>query len=160
MAPVSSTQEFVTPVAPARMFKALIVDAHNLLPKLMPQTISSIEYVQGSGGPGSIQQTNLPEGAHLKSFKHKIDLLDTQNLVCKRTLIEGDVLSDKLESVNYEAKFEPSSDGGCVCKMTSVYHTKGGVELNEDKIKEGKEKTTGLYKVVEAYLLENPSVYA
>ncbi|KAK7831878.1 pathogenesis-related protein sth-21 [Quercus suber] len=39
------------------------------------------------------------EGSHFKYLKHKIDALDTANFVCKYTLIEGDVLGDKLESV-------------------------------------------------------------
>ncbi|THG14707.1 hypothetical protein TEA_015638 [Camellia sinensis var. sinensis] len=55
------TQEFTTSVAPNKMFKALILDSHNLIPKLLPQSIKSIEYVQGNGGPGSIKQTNFHE---------------------------------------------------------------------------------------------------
>ena len=58
------TQEITTPIAPARMFKALIVDSHNLVPKLMP-SIKSIEFVEGDGGVGSIKQTNFPEGLSL-----------------------------------------------------------------------------------------------
>ncbi|KAK9280925.1 hypothetical protein L1049_003816 [Liquidambar formosana] len=126
------TQEFTTPVAPCRMFKALILDSHNLIPKLMPQSIKSIEFIEGDGGVGSIKQTHFPE---------------------------GDVLGDKLESIAYEIKFE-ASGGGCVCKMTSHYHTKAGIELKEEEIKDGKDKAMGLYKVVEEYLLANPDVYA
>lgn len=99
-------------------------------------------------------------GSHLKFLKHKIDALDTVNLVCKYTLIEGDVIFDKIESVVYEVKFLASGDGGCVCKMTSEYHTKGDMELKEEDIKQGKEKAMGLYKVVEEYLLANPDAYA
>ncbi|KAA8548994.1 hypothetical protein F0562_000678 [Nyssa sinensis] len=160
MGVTSFTQEFTTPVDPAKMFKALIVDSHNLIPKLMPQSIKSIEFIEGDGGAGSIKQTNFSEGSHFKQLKHKIDALDTQNLMCKYSLIEGDVLGAELESVVYEVKFEASSDGGCVCKMTSEYHTKGAVELKEDDIKAGKDKAIGLFKVVEAHLLANPDVYA
>ncbi|KAF8394615.1 hypothetical protein HHK36_020829 [Tetracentron sinense] len=160
MGVTSYTQEFTTPVAPARMFKALILDSHNLIPKLMPQGIKSIEFVEGDGGVGSIKQTNFPEGGHFKYLKHKTDALDVENLVCKYTLIEGDVLMDKLDSIAYEVKFEASGHGGCVCKMTSEYHTKAGVEIKEEDIKEGKDKAMGMYKVVEAYLVANPDVYA
>ncbi|KAF8387776.1 hypothetical protein HHK36_026431 [Tetracentron sinense] len=153
------SQEFTTPIAPAKMFKALILDSHNLIPKLMPQAIKSIEFVEGDGGAGSIKQTNFPEGAHFKYLKHKTEVLDKENLVCKYSLIEGDVLGDKLESIAYEVKFEASSDGGCVCKMTSAYHTKGDLVLKQEDIKEGKEKAMGMYKVVEAYLLANPDAY-
>ncbi|OWM71156.1 hypothetical protein CDL15_Pgr011283 [Punica granatum] len=129
------TQEFTTSVAPSRMFKALILDSHNLIPKIVPQGIKSIEFVEGDGGVGSIKQTNFPEGGHFKCLKHKIDALDT-------------------------VKFEASSTGGCVCKMTSEYHTKGDVELKEEEIKQGKDKAMGLYKVVEEYLVANPDLYA
>ncbi|KAA8543146.1 hypothetical protein F0562_021359 [Nyssa sinensis] len=154
------TQEFSTPVAPAKMFKALIVDSHNLIPKLVPQSIKSIEFIEGDGGAGSIKQTNFPEDGHFKYLKHKIDVLDAEKLVCKYTLIEGDVLSDKLESIVYEVKFEASGNGGSICKMTSEYHTKGDVELKEEHIKEGKDKAMGMYKIVEDYLVSNPDVYA
>ncbi|KAF7849543.1 hypothetical protein BT93_L0646 [Corymbia citriodora subsp. variegata] len=154
------TQEFTTPIAPSRMFKALILDSHNLIPKIAPQGIKSIEFIEGDGGVGSIKQTNFADGGHLKCLKHKIDALDSDNLICKYTLIEGDVIFDKIESVVYEVKFEASSNGGCICKMSSEYHTKASVELKEEDIKQGKEKAMGLYKVVEEYLSANPDVYA
>ncbi|XP_010245449.1 PREDICTED: major allergen Pru ar 1-like [Nelumbo nucifera] len=154
------TQEFTTSIAPSKMFKALILDSHNLIPKLMPQSIKSIEIIQGDGGAGSIKQTNFPEGGHFKFLKHRIDSLDKENYFCKYTLIEGDVLGDKLKWIVYEVKFEACGDGGAVCKMRSEYHTAEGVELKEEEIKQGKEKAMGMYKVVEAYLTENPHVYA
>ncbi|XP_010023669.1 pathogenesis-related protein STH-2-like [Eucalyptus grandis] len=154
------TQEFTTPIAPSRMFKALILDSHNLIPKIAPQGIKNIDFIEGDGGVGSIKQTNFADGGHLKYLKHKIDALDSDNLVCKYTLIEGDVIFDRIESVVYEVKFEASSNGGCICKMSSEYHTKAGVELKQEEIKQGKEKAIGLYKVVEEYLSANPNVYA
>ena len=61
-------QEFTTSVPPAKMFKALILDSHNLIPNLVPQSIKSIELVQGDGGVGSIKQTNFSEGLSHLSF--------------------------------------------------------------------------------------------
>ncbi|OWM88127.1 major allergen Pru ar 1-like [Punica granatum] len=152
------TQEFKTPVAPAKMFKALIVDSHNLIPKVAPQGIKSIDFIEGDGGVGSIKQTNFADGGHIKWLKHRIDAIDVEKLVCKYTLIDSDISFDKIEKVVYEVKFE-AADGGCVCKMTSEYHTKEGVELKEEEIKQGKDKAMGLYKVVEEYLLANPDAY-
>lgn len=43
--------------------------------------------------------------------------------------------------------------------MTIMYHTKDGVELKEEEIKQGKDKAIGLYKVVEEYLQTKPDVY-
>ncbi|PKI46032.1 hypothetical protein CRG98_033561 [Punica granatum] len=151
------TQEFTTSIAPTRMFKALILDSHNLIPKIAPQGIKSIEFVEGGGGAGSIKQTNFADGGHLKWLKHRINAIDTEKLVCKYTLIESDVAFDKIESVVYEVKFQALGD---VCKMTSEYLVKAGVELKEEDIKQGKDKAMGLYKIVEEYLLANPEAYA
>ncbi|KAF8401407.1 hypothetical protein HHK36_012346 [Tetracentron sinense] len=160
MGVTSLTQEFACPVPPARMFKALILDSHNLIPKLMPQAIKSVDMIQGDGGAGSIKQINFAEGSHFKYVKHRIDALDKENFVCKYSLIEGDVLMGKLESIAYEVKFETAADGGCVCKMTSEYHSVGDGEIKEEEIKAGKERAMGMYKAIEAYLLENPDAYA
>ncbi|CAL5423423.1 unnamed protein product [Camellia sinensis] len=156
------TQEFTTSVAPNRMFKALILDSHNLIPKLLPQSIKSIEYVQGNGGPGSIKQTNFHEGSHMKCLKHKIDSLDIENYQCKYTMIEGDALGGKLESLSYEVKFEATADGGSKVTSTTYYHAKGDIELKVEELTAGKDKAMamGMFKVIEEYLLANPNVYA
>jgi hypothetical protein len=62
MGVTSFPQEFTCPIAPARMFKALILDSSNLIPKLLPQFIKSITLIQGDGGAGSIEQVNFIEG--------------------------------------------------------------------------------------------------
>ncbi|KAK9282423.1 hypothetical protein L1049_005340 [Liquidambar formosana] len=160
MGVTSFTQEIACSVPPARIFKALILDSHNLIPKLMPQAIKSIDIIQGDGGAGSIKQINFAEGSHFKYMKHRIDSLDEENLSCKYTLIEGDVLMDKIESVAYELTFEASSNGECICKMRSEYHGLGDSEIKEEDITAGKGRAVGMYKVVEAYLFENPGAYA
>ncbi|KAE9602577.1 hypothetical protein Lal_00050099 [Lupinus albus] len=152
--------EFSSLVAPSRMFKALIIDSRTLLPKLLPQFVKEIILIQGDGEAGSIEQVNFNEGSPFKYLKQKIEVLDKDNLVCKYTLIEGDPLGDKLESIAYDVKFEAASNGGCLCKMISNYNTIGDYDVKEEEVKEGKETTIGIYRVVESYLLENPQVYA
>lgn len=56
------TDEYISSIPPARLFKALIVDSHNLIPKLMPLAVKSIEITEGDGGAGSIRQINFAEG--------------------------------------------------------------------------------------------------
>ncbi|KAF8387771.1 hypothetical protein HHK36_026426 [Tetracentron sinense] len=160
MGVTSFAQEFESPIAPARMFKALILDSDNLSPKLMPHSIKSIDTIQGDGGVGSIKQLNFTEGSHFKYMKHRIDKLDKENFVCKYTLIEGDILGENLKSIAYEVTFEAYGDGGCIFKMLSEYHTEDDVEYKEEDIEFGKEKAMGMYKVMEAYLLANPDAYA
>ncbi|KAF7850817.1 hypothetical protein BT93_L4977 [Corymbia citriodora subsp. variegata] len=160
MGVVTYSQEYTSAVAPSRMFKALILDSHNVIPKIVPEGIKSMEFIEGDGGVGSIKQTNFGESAHIKYTKHKIDALDVENFYCKYTLIESDVKFDKIVFVVYEVKFVASDNGGCVCKMTSEYHSKDNAELKEDDIKQGKDRAMGLYKSVEEYLLTNPNACA
>ncbi|XP_031396037.1 major allergen Pru ar 1-like [Punica granatum] len=153
------SDEFTSPIPPARLFKALIVDSHNLIPKLMPQAVKSIDII-GDGGAGSIRQINFTEGSHLSFVKNRVDELNEETFTYKYTLIEGGPLMDKLESISYEVKFEPTPEGGSKNKMRSTYYTKGDIELKEEDIKEGKSRALGMYKLCEAYLTQNPEAYA
>ncbi|GJY64694.1 major allergen Pru ar 1-like protein, partial [Tanacetum coccineum] len=95
--------------------------------------------------------------------KHQIDELDEKKFTYKYTLIEGMGISDKIEKVSYDIKFEASSDGGTTSKMTTTIYTHGDFGIKEEELKAGKEKVLGLYKVVEkvveAYVLKNPDAY-
>lgn len=75
-------------------------------------------------------------------------------------MIEGDALGDKLESIDYEVKFEVVSTGGSICRMRSKYNSRGEDCVEEEEIKAGKEKAKAIYKIVETYLLENPNAYS
>ncbi|XP_016505159.1 pathogenesis-related protein STH-2 [Nicotiana tabacum] len=153
------THEVTTSVAPTRLFKAIVLDSENLVPKLMPKVVKNIEIIEGDGGAGSIKKMNFVEGSPNKYLKHKIHVIDDKNLVTKYSLIEGDVLGDKLEFVTYEIKFEASGNGGCICKTSTEYHTKGDYVFKEEEHNEGKNQAMELFKTVEDYLLANPSVY-
>ncbi|XP_016449281.1 major strawberry allergen Fra a 1-2-like [Nicotiana tabacum] len=159
MAVTTFTEEHTSPLPPKRIFKASIIDSHYLIPKLMPQAISSIE-VQGDGGAGSIKTINFPEGGKFKSIKYRVDELNEETYTYKYTLVGGDGLVDNLEKISYDVKFEQSTDGGSISKVTSTYYTVGDFKLNEEEIKAGKEKVSAMFKVVEAYLLQNPEAYA
>ncbi|OIW00133.1 hypothetical protein TanjilG_29123 [Lupinus angustifolius] len=152
--------EYSSPIAPSRIFKALIIDSRNLLPKLLPQFVKEIILIQGDGEAGSIEQINFNEASPFKYLKQKIVVLDKDNLVCKYTLIEGDPLGEKFESITYNVKFEDTSNGGCLCKMTSIYNTIGDFDVKEEEVEEGRESNIAIYRVVESYLLENPHLYA
>ncbi|XP_073030564.1 major allergen Pru ar 1-like [Primulina eburnea] len=154
------TDKYISPIHPSRVFKASVVDSHNLIPKLMPHAISSIQIIEGDGGAGSIKQINFAQGGNFKSLKYRVDELNEESLVYKYTLIEGEALTDKLEKITYEIKFEATEDGGSVSNVTSKYYTIGDFLLKEDEVKAGKEKVIGMYKVVEAHLLQNPNAYA
>nr|KJB28352.1 hypothetical protein B456_005G063900 [Gossypium raimondii] len=124
--------EVITAIPPAKMFKACILDGDNLILKILPQAFKSIECIEGNGEPGSIK---------------------------KVTFGEGDALMNKLEKITYETKLEAFPDERSVCKTTSKYHTIGDFELKEEGIKAVKEKASGIFKAIEAYLLANPDAY-
>ncbi|MFQ6658776.1 hypothetical protein Gotur_027894, partial [Gossypium turneri] len=94
----SYSDEYSSTIPPARLFKALILDSHNLIPKLMPLAIQSIE-ISGDGGAGTIRQINFAEGSQVKFIKNRVDELDEKNFWFKYSLIEGDGMMDKLEKI-------------------------------------------------------------
>ncbi|MCD7464241.1 hypothetical protein HAX54_052332 [Datura stramonium] len=154
---ITVIDEFTSPISAQRMFKASILDGDNLLPKIAPQVIKNVEIIHGDGGPGSIKQMNFVEGGEIKYVKNRIDALDKENMTYAYTVIESDALMDKIESISYEIKLEPTPDGGCKIKRTTNCHTKPGVEIKEEEIKEAKERDALIVKAVEAYLLANPN---
>ncbi|KAK3418016.1 LOW QUALITY PROTEIN: hypothetical protein EUGRSUZ_H03996 [Eucalyptus grandis] len=111
MGAVTYSQEFTSAVSPSRMFKALVLDSHNNIPKIVPRGIKSIKFfffcksikfTKGDGGVGSIKQTNFSESAYIEYTKHKIDALDVENFYCKYTLINSDIKFDKIDFIVYE----------------------------------------------------------
>ena len=151
--------ETVSAIPPARLFKALVLDADNLIPKIAPQAIKSVDILEGNGGPGTVKKSSFGEGSNYKYVKHQVDGLDAENFTYSYSMIEGDALGDVIEKISYETKLVASADGGSVVKSTSKYHTKGDHEIKEQNVKEGKEKASHLFRSIEAYLLANPDAY-
>ncbi|XP_059643189.1 major allergen Pru ar 1-like [Cornus florida] len=156
MGVISYDIEITSSIPPAKMFKAFVLDADTLIPKILPQAIKSVEILEGDGGPGTIKLVTFGEGSQYKSVKHKVDGIDKETFTYSYSIIEGDALMGVLESISYEIKIEASADGGSICKNSSKYHTKGDAQITEEQIKSGKEKASGMFKAVEAYLLANP----
>ncbi|XP_022873177.1 major allergen Pru ar 1-like [Olea europaea var. sylvestris] len=90
--------EQTCPVAPSRIFKASIVDSHNLIPKLIPQAIKSIEFVQGNRGTGSINHIYFAEGIEVK-FEASPNGGSTTSKVTSKYFTKGDFVL-KEEDIN------------------------------------------------------------
>ncbi|KAM3755638.1 hypothetical protein ACB098_02G054400 [Castanea mollissima] len=159
MGVITYDSEVTSPIPPARLFKAFVLDADNLIPKISPHTIKSTEILEGNGGPGTIKKVTFHEGSHFKFLKHKIDAINKENFTYNYSVIEGGPLSDKIEKISYETKLVATPDGGSIFKSTSKYYAKDDFEIKEEQIKAGKEKAAGLFKSVEGYLLANPDAY-
>lgn len=55
--------ETTSPVAPATLYKALVTDADNVIPKAL-DSFKSVENVEGNGGPGTIKKITFLEGTY------------------------------------------------------------------------------------------------
>ncbi|XP_039155569.1 pathogenesis-related protein STH-2-like [Eucalyptus grandis] len=116
MGVVTFAQELESPVAPDRLFKALMLDSHVLFPKLMPQYIKRIDLIQGDG---ALAVSSKPTS--LRYAKHRIDELDADLPLQVYFDQKGDILSDDLKSVVYEMEFVDDGNGGSICRMSSYY---------------------------------------
>ncbi|KAK2645153.1 hypothetical protein Ddye_020348 [Dipteronia dyeriana] len=160
MGVITVSEECATTVSPDRMYKALVVDAHNLVLKLKMKEVTSADIIEGVAGEvGCVRVTNFAEGNPVKYLKHRIDSVD-KNKMCKLSLIEGDLLFNKIDKVVYTLKFEASSDGGCVVKISTEVHVKDGQDLDDATVQTAQNKEVEYYKVVAAHLLANPDFYA
>ncbi|KAF5738743.1 major allergen Pru ar 1-like [Tripterygium wilfordii] len=152
----SFESETVVAVAPARLFKAYVLDGVNFFPKVIPGM--KIEILEGDGGAGTVKNITfaVPHNTHVK---HRIDLVDKESLVYNYSIIEGHVLGEDTEKLEFKSKIVPSPDGGSIWKSTATYYTKGDAVITEEKHKAAEERGKGLYKAIEAYLLNNPNEY-
>ena len=56
--------EVTSPLPPSKLFKAFVLDADNLVPKIYKHGINdlSVEILEGHGGPGTIKKFTFREG--------------------------------------------------------------------------------------------------
>lgn len=93
-------------------------------------------------------------------MKHRVDEINEEEYKYCYTLVEGDALVGKFEKICYEIQLVASPDGGTISKTTVRYYPLAGAVINEEEIKAGMEKAGGMFKVVEDYLVQNPTAYA
>ncbi|KAF7146367.1 hypothetical protein RHSIM_Rhsim04G0231400 [Rhododendron simsii] len=154
MGVITYDMEVSSSIPPSRMFKAFVLDADTLIPKILPQAIKSVETLEGDGGAGTIKLITL--GSAYKSVKQRVDAIDKENFTYSYSVIEGDALMGIFDSISYHIKIVASADGGSICKNRSIYQTKGDAQVTEEEIKSGKEKASAMFKAIEAYLVANP----
>ncbi|GKV05198.1 hypothetical protein SLEP1_g17233 [Rubroshorea leprosula] len=53
--------KIITTIPLAKMFTAFVLDGDNLIPKVVPQAVKSVEIIEGDGGPGSIKKITFGE---------------------------------------------------------------------------------------------------
>ncbi|XP_010551083.1 PREDICTED: major pollen allergen Car b 1-like [Tarenaya hassleriana] len=157
---ITRESETASSIPPARLFKAIVLESHTLMPKILPQAIKSIQ-VHGDGGAGTTFTTIFAPGFPYKNSKSRVESLDVENLEYKYSVVEGDPLNDKCEKITTELKFLQGTDGGSVIKIKTDFYSissSGAADLNDEEMEEAREKGLAGFKAVEAYLLANPSV--
>ncbi|KAJ8627932.1 hypothetical protein MRB53_021239 [Persea americana] len=154
------SNEILSPVAPSRIWKAIAKDSHNLMPKLMPDIISSIVLLEGNGGVGTIRQSNFTSAIKDFSYwKDRVEAIDDEKRVFKYSVIEGGLIGKKVKSTSFELRFEDGADGGSVCKFKGEYEAIEDSLPTEDETKEMIGSMVGMFKAIEGYLIANPDVY-
>ncbi|KAG4210484.1 hypothetical protein ERO13_A02G052100v2 [Gossypium hirsutum] len=151
--------EVSTPLPPAKAFKGFAVDLDTLMPKVAPQSIKSVELLQGDGGPGTIKKNTFAEGYGFTYAKHRVDVLDKDNSLYTYVVIESDFFNNVVEKISYETKFVAAADGGTSIKITTTFYTIGDIQITPDlmlQIKEASEKLALVLKAIENYVLANP----
>lgn len=148
--------EIPSKIPAPKLFKAFILDGDKLVPKVLPHAIKCVKILEGDGCAGTIKEVTFGEGSHHKCVKQRVDAIDKENFTYSYTIIEGDDLMDKFESISYHIKIVACPDGGSICKNRSIYTTKGDCKVSEEEIKSGKEKASEIFKAIEAYLLAHP----
>nr|ABK22883.1 unknown [Picea sitchensis] len=156
----TATTEDLCEVEARRLWNAMVKDGHNLFPKIFPEFFSSVTFLQGDGGVGTIKQLNFtPANKDFSYAKERVDEMDEEKMVFKYTTIEGGLLGKNLSALNFELKFVPRKEGGCVVSWICNYETLPGAQLDEGKAQEMKEQSNAMFKKIEQYLLSNPNLY-
>lgn len=154
------TNECVCEVEAKRLWNAIVKDGHNLFPRVFPEFFSSITFVEGDGGVGTIKQINFtPANKDFRYFKEKVDEIDDEKMVFKFTIIEGGPLGTKLSALSFEVKVAPREEMGCVVTRITNYETNPTAEADERKLQGFKENAIPMFKKIDQYLVSNPKLY-
>ncbi|EEF45600.1 Major pollen allergen Bet v 1-D/H, putative [Ricinus communis] len=132
------------------------------MPKLLPGIISSIDILEGDGGVGTIKKFNFTNAVKECSYvKDRVEVMDEENRIFTYSIVEGGILGLKVKSYIAEVSFTSTNEGGCLAKLKIQYESMSHRNdlLSEEDIKNIKKGFLAMVKVVDAFLLANPSSY-
>ncbi|KAL4273925.1 hypothetical protein GQ457_13G024220 [Hibiscus cannabinus] len=148
--------EVTSTLPTARVFKAYVLESDTIFPKAVPHAIKGVDYLQGTGAPGSIRMVSFVPGLGIEYLKEKVDAVDPDNLSYTYTVIESEVFKNMIEKISYETKFSEAPNGGTIVNVTTKFYSVGDVEIKEEAIKDSLQNRSQIFKAVEEYLLANP----
>ncbi|KAK1380304.1 Major allergen Pru ar 1 [Heracleum sosnowskyi] len=150
--------EITSTVSAGRMFKGLVLEVDNIIPRAAPGAYKNVE-VKGDGGVGTIKHITLSDASPIKTMTLRTDAINKEALTFDYSVIEGDILLGFIESIENHLTIVPTADGGSTTKTIATFHTKGDAVVPEENIKFANEQNTALFKAIEAYLLDNDNLY-
>ncbi|XP_020589409.1 LOW QUALITY PROTEIN: glutamate receptor 2.3-like [Phalaenopsis equestris] len=143
--------------------QAIAFDAYNLVPKVVPDFVSSIELSKGDGGLGTVLKLNFTKAMKKFRFtKEKIEVLDPEKHVIKYTIIEGGHVGLKLKSysISIEVRLEAVNNSEALVKLNLEYDTIENTPLSVEEEEGIMKDIVLMLKAIEGYLIENPTSYA
>ncbi|KAI5590673.1 hypothetical protein BDE02_04G026300 [Populus trichocarpa] len=154
--------EYTSAVPADRLWKASFCDGHNLIPKLLPGIISSIDILEGDGaGVGSVKKFNFTDVIKDYSYvKDRVEVMDQENHIVRYSTLEGGVIGVKVKSYSVEVSLTSTNEGGCLSKMKIEYESIGDSLLSEEDANNMQQGIFAMVKAVDAHLVENPTAYA
>ncbi|KAL0286599.1 UNVERIFIED_CONTAM: Major allergen Pru ar 1 [Sesamum calycinum] len=155
MGAITYDVEIPSSIPAAKMFKAVVLDADTLIPKIMPQAIKNVEILEGDGGVGTIKIIHFGEASQYKSAKHRVDAIDTENLTHSYTIVEGDALAGVLESITYHVKIVPTEMEDASARTGAFTTPRAMLRSVKRKSRGKEEKALQMFKAIEAYLHAN-----
>ncbi|KAE9601480.1 hypothetical protein Lal_00040659 [Lupinus albus] len=148
--------ESASTVAPAKLYKALVTDFDNLIPKAI-EAIQNVEIVEGNGGPGTIKKITMLVDGETKYVLHKVEAIDEANWGYNYSVVGGVGLPESLENISIKTKLVEGPNGGSIAKISAKVQTKGDVQPNEENAKAiGKARGDAFFKAIETYISSNP----
>ncbi|KAK8928415.1 hypothetical protein KSP39_PZI017373 [Platanthera zijinensis] len=147
-----------------RAWNAFVIDAHNLLPKILPDIISQAVIVEGDGGIGTVYNIDFTQAvSEFRFVKHKVVGLDSDCYKIEDAVVDGGYIGSRLKSYifvqKFEEKFEEEGEGSTVVKLTVEYETLDEKPLSVEEQKELIEQVNVFRKAIEGYLQAHPTAY-
>ncbi|XP_071694602.1 root allergen protein-like [Rutidosis leptorrhynchoides] len=131
MATVSIDIEIASSFPAEKLFKAFS-DFEIIAPKINPSVFKSVETVEGDGGVGTIKVITFGDAVPFTNSKYKVVALDASTFSYTHMFYEGGNLMGIQDLITHHVKITPSTDGGCVYKLTVVYSCKGDEKPSEE----------------------------
>ncbi|KAG6545797.1 hypothetical protein Mapa_012758 [Marchantia paleacea] len=147
------THEMELGISGARYW-ASVKDHSAVFPKILPEEIASMKFIQGAGELGSVRITKFgpaPEGSYVKE---KLVGLQPQKSCVTWAEIEGGHLTQGFSKWIFASQVVAIDDTKCKLKFTIEYDG-GDLDNNEGFIDETKEMLTRSFRVLEQYLKQN-----